>query len=260
MNDSTGRRVILAAAVATLAIGSASAEDEVIVNASRAAASSANVGGVSAYRNPLAPPAADSAVAEPRSSVLGGGVRAGTGASTAPSPRAFGSFGIPFTSTRVSAGPSTSNKSNPNFLATTFPYRAVGKLLFSQGYCSASVILRSVIVTAAHCIQTFGSGAAIFTNHRFIPAHYQPGKTEALRAPYGTWTWAALARPASWADGTDTGSGAARDNDLAVIVLAKDASGRFIGDVTGKLSGRRTTPAMAGRARRYEPGTADLRR
>ena len=97
------------------------------------------------------------------------------------------------------------------------------------------MILRSVIVTAAHCIQTFGSGAAIFTNHRFIPAHYQPGKTEALRAPYGTWTWAALTRPASWADGTDTGSGAARDNDLAVIVLAKDAGGRFIGDVTGKL-------------------------
>ncbi len=42
-------------------------------------------------------------------------------------------------------------------------------------------------------------------------------------------------RPASWAFGTDIGSGAARDNDLAVIALGKNAQGQFIGDVTGYL-------------------------
>lgn len=41
-------------------------------------------------------------------------------------------------------------------------------------------------------------------------------------------------RPASWANGTDTGSGAARNNDLAVIALAPQG-GLFVGDRTGWL-------------------------
>jgi hypothetical protein len=92
-----------------------------------------------------------------------------------------------------------------------------------------------VLVTAAHCIQRFGSGTAIFSNFQYTPAQYSPSTTVAQRAPYGTWGWAALVRPASWASGTDIGSGAARDNDLAVIAVARNASGQFIGDLTGWL-------------------------
>jgi hypothetical protein len=44
-----------------------------------------------------------------------------------------------------------------------------------------------------------------------------------------------LCTSGDWANGTDIGSGSARDNDLAVIALAKNASNQFIGDLTGWL-------------------------
>jgi len=55
-----------------------------------------------------------------------------------------------------------------------------------------------VIVTAAHCIQNFGSGSNIFSNFQFRPGHYgAAGATAAQIAPYGTWNWISLVRPAS---------------------------------------------------------------
>jgi hypothetical protein len=54
--------------------------------------------------------------------------------------------------------------------------------------------------------------------------------------PYGTWSAWSLVRPASWADGTDIGSGAARDNDLALLAMRRDSAGRFIGDRVGRFS------------------------
>jgi V8-like Glu-specific endopeptidase len=152
--------------------------------------------------------------------------------------RAFGTFGIPYTTTRVQEGNGPGvGATSANRLGTTYPYRTVGKLTFSAGYCSASLIRRSVIVTAAHCIQNFGSGNDRFSSFQFTPGHYgATGATSAQIAPHGTWSWAGLVRPASWANGTDVGSGAARDNDVAVIVLRKNPSGQFIGDITGYLS------------------------
>jgi hypothetical protein len=79
--------------------------------------------------------------------------------------RAFGTFGIPYTTTRVQEGNGPGvGATSANRLGTTYPYRTVGKLTFSAGYCSASLIRRSVIVTAAHCIQNFGSGGNTFSN------------------------------------------------------------------------------------------------
>lgn len=40
----------------------------------------------------------------------------------------------------------------------------------------------------------------------------------------------------SWYNGTDTGSGSARNNDLAVFIVRKNGSGQFIGNVTGWMS------------------------
>jgi hypothetical protein len=152
--------------------------------------------------------------------------------------RTFGSFGIPYTTTRVQDGnQSASGTTSANHLSTTYPYRTVGKLTFSAGYCSASLIRRSVIVTAAHCIQDFGTGSNIFSDFQFIPGHYGAADATAAQiAPYGTWNWISFVRPESWADGTDIGTGAARDNDLAVIALGKNAQNQFIGDITGYMS------------------------
>jgi V8-like Glu-specific endopeptidase len=166
------------------------------------------------------------------------GAKAKDGSIRDVAPRAFGSFGIPYTTTRVQDGKqSAAGTTSDNHLSTTYPYRTVGKLTFSAGYCSASLILRSVIVTAAHCIQDFGTGDNIFSNFQFRPGHYgAAGATAAQIAPYGTWDWIGLVRPASWADGTDIGTGAARDNDLAVIALGQNAQGEFIGDITGYMT------------------------
>jgi len=154
-----------------------------------------------------------------------------------PQTRAYGSFGIPYTTTRVQDGnQSAAGTTSANRQSTTYPYRTIGKLTFSAGYCSASLIRRSVIVTAAHCIQNFGSGSNLFTNFQFRPGHYgATGATAAQIAPHGTWNWIKLVRPASWASGTDIGSGAARDNDLAVIALGKNGAGQFVGDLVGYL-------------------------
>lgn len=152
--------------------------------------------------------------------------------------RAHGSFGIPYTTARVQDGNASASGTSSNSRAsTTYPYRAAGKLTFSAGYCTASLIRRSVIVTAAHCIQSFGSGANLYSGFTFIPGHYgASGSSSAQQAPYGQWPWQLLVRPATWANGTDVGSGAARDNDVAVIILQPNSQGRFIGDITGWLA------------------------
>lgn len=194
-----------------------------------------------AYSNPLPPPdtsriQAETAAAGPE---LTPGFVAGSlpALTPSPTPKAFGSFGLPYTSTRVALGFSNQTSAvGGSYLSSTYPYRTIGKLTFSVGYCSASLIRRSVIVTAAHCIQTFGSGGSIFSGWVFTPGHYGPaGATAAQIQPYGAWNWKAIVRPASWANGTDVGSGAARDNDLAVIALAKNGQNQFIGDLVGYL-------------------------
>ena len=163
------------------------------------------------------------------------GVVAGSvGAVASGSTRAFGSFGIPYTSTRVVAGGSSYTPASIGlaYLSTTNPYRAVGKLFLNGGYCSASLIRRSIIVTAAHCIQNFGGGTNIFGGWTFVPGRYSPaGATATQKAPYGSFVWRALIRPPTWASGTDIGSGAARDNDLALIALRKNASSQFVGQL-----------------------------
>lgn len=166
------------------------------------------------------------------------GVMTKAGAVYDSSTKAFGSFGIPYTTTRVQEGNmSAAGWTSSNRLSTTYPYRSIGKLTFSAGHCSASLIRRSVIVTAAHCIQRFGSGSSVYTNYLFRPGHYgATGATAAQIAPYGSWTALRIIRPTSWANGTDTGCGSARNNDLAVIALNKSATGQFIGDITGWMT------------------------
>lgn len=156
--------------------------------------------------------------------------------------RAFGSFGIPYTTTRVQEGNmSAAGWTSENRLSTSYPYRTIGKLTFRVGagsaHCSASLIRRSVIVTAAHCIQRFGSGASVYSSWQFTPGHYgAAGATAQQIAPYGTWNAQAYVRPSTWANGTDTGCGSARNNDLAVIVLRKDNLGQFLGDKVGWMA------------------------
>lgn len=170
-------------------------------------------------------------------------IEGGDTGTTVDGPQSFGTFGLPYTSTRVALGATTRPYvgNEPNFLNTTYPYRAIGKLTYSgpvgdnnEYHCSATVIRRSVIVTAAHCIQDYGTGGALNRNFQFTPASYfTPTSTAAQDAPYGTWTGRYVVRPGPWANGRDVGDGSAVDNDVAVIVLNKNARGRTISEFTG---------------------------
>ena len=192
-----------------------------------------------AFQNQLATPDTSRVHALP----LPGGVAAGASESSSGSePRAFGNFGIPYTETRVQLGPTNQTSGSAGFalLASTFPYRAIGKLIFtSEGqefHCTASVIRRGIIVTAAHCVQDFGNGNVLFTDFQFIPANDgRDGASAVQQRPYGLWTVRAVVRPDSWADGTDTGCESARNNDLAVLALNK-RDGKHIGQVVGQLA------------------------
>jgi V8-like Glu-specific endopeptidase len=66
--------------------------------------------------------------------------------------RAFGTSNQPFSTARADLSPTATN--------TSYPYRAAGKLFFKIGtstfVCSASLIKRGVVVTAAHCVANFG--------------------------------------------------------------------------------------------------------
>ena len=234
----SSRRLVLATAIALpmFSTGVVDANDTVVINAdpSQTVLLDAQAQSLGPVVNPLQAPDTSAVVAdtEPGPYAAGAMTREGM----IPSTRAFGSFGIPYTTTRVQDGARSAGIGGGARLSTTYPYRTIGKLTSSAGYCSASLIRRSVIVTAAHCVQGFGTGTAIFSNFKFRPGHYGPaGATAAQIAPYGTWKWLALVRPKTWANGTDIGTGAARDNDLAVMALRRNGQGQFVGDITGYM-------------------------
>jgi V8-like Glu-specific endopeptidase len=137
----------------------------------------------------------------------------------------FGTFNRPYTTNRV----------NPlgDVITDSYPYRAAGKLFFRIGtstfVCSASLIRRGVVVTAAHCVSAFGR-RTFYSDFRFIPA-YSDGL-----APYGVWTAANVRVLTSWFTGTDACDPSARGiicrNDVAVIRVTPQ-SGRYPGTATG---------------------------
>ena len=114
----------------------------------------------------------------------------------------------------------TTSRTNATNNATTryYPYRAAGKLWFKIGsssyLCSASLIKRGLIVTAAHCVANFGSKQS-YSDWQFAPG-YDGGV-----APYGVTTAKAALITSSYFNGTDSCAepGIVCKNDVAVIVL-----------------------------------------
>ena len=127
----------------------------------------------------------------------------------------FGTSNHVFTTARVNA--------NGNQTSRFYPYSAAGKLFFNIGtstfVCSATLIKRGIIVTAAHCLANFGA-RQFYTNWRFVPA-YNNGS-----APFGTWTAANAYVLTSYFQGTESCAtrGIVCPNDVGVIVLNPQSS------------------------------------
>ncbi|HET6378131.1 MAG TPA: trypsin-like serine protease [Methylocella sp.] len=138
-------------------------------------------------------------------------------------PQEFGSFGVPYTTSQVTAFQDDT--------VAHYPFRAAGKLFFKNGaasfVCSASLIKPGVVVTAAHCVADFGK-KKLYSAWQFVPA-YANGA-----APYGVWTVRKALVPLAYFNGTDVCSqkGVVCQNDVAVLVL-NPQNGRFAGTSTG---------------------------
>ncbi len=147
-------------------------------------------------------------------------------AQAADGPENFGTAGLPFSTARADLDPAATN--------TLWPYRAAGKLFFVDGkdsyVCSASLIDRGLVLTAAHCVAEFGA-KRMFSEWRFVPG-YRNGD-----APFGNWSAQKAYVLAAYPDGTaPCDSGVVCRDDIALLVLQPQA------DDTGQpyYAGQRT--------------------
>lgn len=128
-------------------------------------------------------------------------------------PSEFGTQNHPYSTSRVDTDPSKYKASR------TYPYSPTGKLYFKIGastyVCSASLVKPGVLVTAAHCVASFGA-STFYSDFEFHPAKYN-GTTLT-----GTWNADSVSVKTSYFNGTESCavSGVVCPNDVATIKLA----------------------------------------
>jgi len=110
------------------------------------------------------------------------------------------------------------------------PYKKMGKVLG----CSGTVISRSAILTAAHCLYEPNSGTDKWSETSFFaPARYRDDGD--VEDPYGRWLFDHVTMYDQWRESR------ARDYDIAVVQLkpAEDDKCLYVGDVVGHAGLRR---------------------
>ncbi len=113
---------------------------------------------------------------------------------------------------------------------TVYPVSTVGKLFFTQRgvnfVCSASVIQRSTLATAGHCVHDGSNNAAGWsTNVMFCPSQNPAG------SPRGCWAGGLLSTSNQWFSAGNI------DRDIGCIVTAANGTkiANRVGNVTGWL-------------------------
>jgi len=142
-----------------------------------------------------------------------------------PEPDEYGTGHQPFSTARADLLTLNTN--------TQYPYRASGKLYFQDAnnntfVCSASMVKRGLVVTAAHCVANYGH-SQFYHNWHFYPG-YRSGAT-----PFGNQTVYQAWIKTSYFNGTDNCcvSGVVCPNDVAILILNTLPSGGYIGTQTG---------------------------
>lgn len=148
-------------------------------------------------------------------------------------PQAYGTSTAPYSTTRVAlwtAGPAAGVNTSVN----SYPFRPTGKLYFSFGgqnfICSASLIKRGVLVTAAHCVFKYGrTTTGWHSNFTFCPAN-----VNGAGGAYGCWSASNPYISVSYYNGTDTctQAGVVCNNDVATLQLLPK-NGVYLGNTVG---------------------------
>ncbi len=152
----------------------------------------------------------------------------GSSAGAVPEDRAFGSSSDkwPYTAARV-AVEKLGDTGLANTPVSSKPYRQTGKLMMRFGAdwfnCTASLIKKSLLITAAHCVHNFGEEDAGFADEvLWFPANTKDPETTS-GGPYGSYAGIEWRIPSPYHDGTDTcqagAGGVVCNNDLATVVL-----------------------------------------
>jgi hypothetical protein len=154
---------------------------------------------------------------------------AATRSTTAPSGRASGSSGLTFADSRFPGYEALGRASGK--LNMCFSTDAGTGACDGWWMCSASLIGKSLLVTAAHCVHKFGrkAGGWPAAVGGKLQLYWQPGLVNGT-APYGEW-WAEDAMVGSpYFNGTDTcdsyGPGVSCNNDLVRVGMEGERGGR----------------------------------
>ena len=140
-------------------------------------------------------------------------------------PFAYGTSTAPYTTARVAVTVKGDSSTVANTPVTSYPYRPTGKLYFQYGglkyVCTASLIKKGVLVTAAHCVFDYGKAASGWhTNFVWCPAN-----TSASGGVYGCYNAGGARILTPYYNGTDvcTQTGVVCNGDIATLIVTPKA-------------------------------------
>jgi hypothetical protein len=100
---------------------------------------------------------------------------------------------------------------------------AIGTTCSSAWVCSAALIGKGLVLTAAHCVWDYGQGPAFTKINGAVEVWFYPAKNGALN-PYGAFRGSVVRVPAPYAAGNDTcasnAGGIVCNNDIALVALS----------------------------------------
>jgi V8-like Glu-specific endopeptidase len=163
-----------------------------------------------------------------------------SGGSNAPAPKdvqpfAYGTSTAPYTTARVAVTVLGNSSTVADTPVTSYPYRATGKLYFNEGttayVCSASLIMKGVLVTAAHCVFKFGTGSNSGYYNSWV---WCPANNSSSGGVYGCYNAGSPRILTTYYNGTDVcvQTGVVCNDDMATLLVAPK-SGVYAGSVVG---------------------------